>query len=435
MSEYDFRSLIRNGICSFKLKLAKDSATVMSGNLLAAGLGFLSTIIISRSLGPDKFGLLSTAIAVMTVIISFSELGLGTSLVRFVSFYLDNDVKTASLISKTTLIVKLFVNIVIIITGWIYSPFLADRFLGNSAYHPIIKLVLLSTFFLSMSSYLNSLLQSHQMFTRFALWQPLNNIIKLAGIVIISFLGLLNVFNTLIVFLISAIISFMLGFIMIPRQFLKEKIYWEEVKKHLVELYKFSRWIYLSFILTSLTGKIDIFLLSYFKGTHDVGIYSAAYQLAFIFPLIYGSLNTVLLPKFSKFKSKKEITGFLKKIMPPMTVLALSITLAVFIAKPLIFLVFGTKYLSSIGVFQILTVNYAIGVMLMPLVLTFYPMGKVNLLTAISFILGLLLALFNWLLIPVYGIVGAALALLAVTLVSFPIYGYYVWAFLKEAEI
>jgi len=56
-----------------KSKIAKDSAIVLTGNILGAGLGFIATILIVRTLGPAQFGLFSVALAVMGIATQFSD--------------------------------------------------------------------------------------------------------------------------------------------------------------------------------------------------------------------------------------------------------------------------------------------------------------------------------------------------------------------------
>ena len=80
-----------------KSKIARDSSIVLAGNILSAGLGFIATILITRTLGPAQFGLFSVALAVMGIASQFSDFGVGTGMVRFASLYLKNDNQKANL--------------------------------------------------------------------------------------------------------------------------------------------------------------------------------------------------------------------------------------------------------------------------------------------------------------------------------------------------
>jgi len=75
----------------FFSKTARYSGIVFVGNIVAAGLGFLSMVIVSRVLGPYNFGILSIVMAVIAVINGLTDFGIGTGVVRFSSLYLENN--------------------------------------------------------------------------------------------------------------------------------------------------------------------------------------------------------------------------------------------------------------------------------------------------------------------------------------------------------
>ncbi|GAG62717.1 unnamed protein product [marine sediment metagenome] len=72
-----------------KSRIAKDSAIVLTGNTLSAGLAFITTILITRTLGPAEFGLFALALAVIGIASQFSDFGIGTGMVRFAALFLN----------------------------------------------------------------------------------------------------------------------------------------------------------------------------------------------------------------------------------------------------------------------------------------------------------------------------------------------------------
>ena len=63
----------------------QDLLKVLSGNILAQGIGFLTIIIISRDLGPEQYGIFSLLIAIFMIAIQVSDFGVSTSYVKYVS--------------------------------------------------------------------------------------------------------------------------------------------------------------------------------------------------------------------------------------------------------------------------------------------------------------------------------------------------------------
>ena len=101
-----------------KSKIGKDSAVVLFGNFLSAGLGFSSTILITRTLGPSEFGLFSIALAVMGLASQISDFGISTGLVRFVSLYLKADSQKANLMLKVSLKLEIIIGLIIFLIGF-----------------------------------------------------------------------------------------------------------------------------------------------------------------------------------------------------------------------------------------------------------------------------------------------------------------------------
>ena len=71
-------------ISKIKSKTLQDLLKVLSGNIVAQGIGFLNIIIISRDLGPEQYGIFSLLLAIFTVATQVSDFGVSTSYVKYV---------------------------------------------------------------------------------------------------------------------------------------------------------------------------------------------------------------------------------------------------------------------------------------------------------------------------------------------------------------
>jgi len=74
-------------------KTAKDTAILFFANILSAFLGFLFTVVVARTLSIEDFGIFSAANNLIMMLISFSDLGLSTGLVYYVSKHLAKEEK------------------------------------------------------------------------------------------------------------------------------------------------------------------------------------------------------------------------------------------------------------------------------------------------------------------------------------------------------
>src|SRR3989338_8427154 len=70
--------------------LMKGAGLTFIGLLATAFFGFIFRVEIARMLGPEEYGLISLAIVVFSISISFVDFGTPSAIVRYVSFYRAN---------------------------------------------------------------------------------------------------------------------------------------------------------------------------------------------------------------------------------------------------------------------------------------------------------------------------------------------------------
>ncbi len=67
----------------FKSEASKQSLTITIGNFATSGIMAIAMILLSRSLGPEKFGIFSVSISLMFLVSKFADLGLNQLIPRF----------------------------------------------------------------------------------------------------------------------------------------------------------------------------------------------------------------------------------------------------------------------------------------------------------------------------------------------------------------
>ncbi len=398
-------------------KTAKSTFIVFSGNLTTAALGFFCVVIISRVLGPYNFGLFSTAIVVMAMVVGLADLGIGTGLVRFASLYLEKDKKRADVMFKLTFDVEILISLAILILGFIFARPLAMLILGKEELVIPLRLAFLGAASMSMGSYIVAVLQAWQSFVKLSLYSVLTNALKLSLVLLLFLCHYLRLLNVMVVYAIVPLFGLILGMVLIPRGFLREKD--RTHRRHLfLQLFHFSKWIMLSYLANTVITRIDVLILSHYKGAEAVGIYSAAYQLSMVFPLIMGSLITVLMPQVSRLTHRGEFIFFMKKSLSMSTLIVVGLIPVFIFAKPLINLVFGTQYLASSGIFRILFVNFMINIVCNPIGTIVFALNKPMVTTYTNFGQLVISLVGNFLLIPIYGGYGAAYTFLTLTIMG-----------------
>jgi O-antigen/teichoic acid export membrane protein len=167
-------------------------------------------------------------------------------------------------------------------------------------------------------------------------------------------------------------------------------------------------WIGLSSLLGILALRLDLYMLNYFGKTADAGIYAAAFQLAFAFPILTISLSTQLFPKAAGLYQRSDQQKYVYKILRfAPYVLAGALLIACF-ADFLIPLIFGEKYRSAVTPFIILQSVFMCGMIFTPLGLLVHARKQPYILTIMIVIQIAINGALDVILIPAYGATGAA---------------------------
>jgi O-antigen/teichoic acid export membrane protein len=151
----------------------------------------------------------------------------------------------------------------------------------------------------------------------------------------------------------------------------------------------------------------------------DMGIYVIALSLSRMLDVLQSSIITVLLPKTAARPVKEivKLTGRLARISLLLTLLA---TILIIILAPILLpLLYGQEFLKALLVLRILLIEVTIGGTLWVLAQAFMAAGRPGIVTILQSLgLGLSIPLLLFF-IPMYGFVGAGLALLCSTIVRF----------------
>ena len=191
----------------------------------------------------------------------------------------------------------------------------------------------------------------------------------------------------------------------------------------------------LPFAIGGLAGaflfNVDIVMLGWWRTTEEIGLYSAAQKLVGILAIFPGFIAAAIFPSLSRFahsdheRMKVIFKGSLKIIF----IVVFPLIMGGFILKnSLIGFIFGSNYIPAANIFGILIFSI-LAVHPLPilsnLLFAFDKQSKMIKYALISSLCNLIL---NFLLIPEYGMMGAAIA----TLISFFVYIILLWLAIKR---
>ncbi len=191
------------------------------------------------------------------------------------------------------------------------------------------------------------------------------------------------------------------------------------------KIIRFSRWIYASSLVSATRADLNPLLLknpalsgSIAAGEVATGLYGFASDLANEVTIFSQSLTTVLLPEASAKQSPDSLVRFVKRAYLYLVPLLIPLVLLIFAAEPLILLLAWVKesylaYLPSVPTFKLLFLSGLISVATIPIQTALYAAKLPHLETYVELATVVILIGGSLLLIPRYGSVGAAMAVLA----------------------
>ncbi|MEK7162810.1 MAG: flippase [Patescibacteria group bacterium] len=176
---------------------------------------------------------------------------------------------------------------------------------------------------------------------------------------------------------------------------------------------------------------VDIIMLGWWRGVDEIGLYSATQKIVGIFAIFPGFIATATLPSLSllahsdPLKIKNVLEGSFKIIF----IISFPLVIGgILLSGQIMGFLFGPSYLPATGAFIILLISI-LAVHIMPILTNLlFIFDKQAKTINYAIIVSICNIALNFLLIPNYGIEGAALA----TLISFFIYAFLLWQIGKK---
>ena len=398
-------------------RTAKNSAITVGANVIYGLLIMVFFIATSRLLGPEKFGILSIALAIFAISFDILSLGTSQSLIRFVSVNLGRGrVERARQFANTIFKLRLAESFIVIVVGLVLGKIIALRIYNLPELVIPLTITIAAVGGILLVDFVITLLQAYELFVKSALVLLAVAVLKLIFFTLLILTHQLTILGVTLAFVITPLLASLLGLSFIPRKIFAAKTTKIVTKK----LFHFSKWMALWGVTASLAGRIDILLLGKLTSTFETGIYSAASRLATGFIIIGSSFAAVLTPKISRvIGDSNELKRQFKLIWKVVALLIVSIIGVAIISTWLIPFMFGSDFVQSVLIFQSLSLGLIFFVANIPANVSLLALGHskwIGLLSLIQLIVAIALSL---ILIPQLGAQGAAIAIVGSYLTAF----------------
>ena len=392
--------------------MSKGALYFLGGNGLWFAFDYLFILLIARISGPQVVGLFFLTLTIVNIAAVFSLMGLHKGVLRFVSMYIgrEQNLKLNGAIYFTLVFVSIF-SMVVALFLFAVAPVVA-RFFHDQTLISFIRIFSLCFPFIALSKVL---LSSFQAFQEIKYYAFLHGIVLPVSMIIV-YLLLMNMCASLYSLGLAYLFSYVLVCFLMLRILIKKCITkavdfeWSDCKP----LFLFS--LPLTFVgLLSLTnGQFDALVLAYFRTVKEVGIYTVVFKVSLVCAAVLASINYVFCPVIANLHGKNDVEK-LGKIFKVVTRWIITSSLPIYfilvVNSAAILAVLGEDY--SIGALPLIVlctgqlVNFSSGSVGMILTM----IGKSFLTLANYAFFVILNLILDFIFIPFYGILGAALAL------------------------
>lgn len=385
---------------------AKDTFILFIGNISSSFWGFLFTLFAARSMSVYDFGIFSAVLNLVVILASLTDLGISSGATSFISGHLARgESEKADEYIKSSFVIRLVITLVISVLIVILAPFISTKLLASDDPKMAIWSAVLPIF-LFPDMFFPSVLRAKNKFLQSTVIDNAFYLTRFLFALVFYLIGGLTISRAFWAFGAGFVVEMVLIFYLSKFSFLKARPQKEEYKK----LARFSGWLGVNSIVSSISGRIDVQMIAAMLGATATGIFSIPSRLTGFITILTGSFSSVLAPRLAGFGNKENEKKYILKSTVSIVPLIVGIVIWIIIAKPFILLLFGDKYLPSVPVFQVLAGSLIPALFTIPSVTAIiYSMKKTIYIGVSSFFQTGVIVILNLLLIPKFGLYGPAI--------------------------
>jgi O-antigen/teichoic acid export membrane protein len=401
-------------LLKFKSKFSKESLSVIVIKSIGLLLKFGLAVLLARYLGPEKYGIFSITMSILVILSIPIQAGLPSFIVRKISkFRAYNDANSCNELVNST-IKKIFIYLIVLSIPY----FLVLKFGNFDKYQDILKMgiifILLSSLVVLFSSVLRGMGRNIAGIVSEELIKPGLTLLFLFLFVTIYSVNMIGSYEAFSFYILAIFFALLFSWSIVKKfssQRLKDNFQLKPYKiKNKEVLYIFT----IIGGIQLLQGNLDVVAIGFLLNEGEAGIYKIVIQLSNLVVFGLTAINQLLQPKFSELYEMKNNTALQELVYYSSTMIFILGLLATIIfivfGEYIIEILFGESYISGISSLTILVLAQLINVVFGSVAALLNMTGNERLTMKILIISLLINIILDLILIPIYGIEGAAIA-------------------------
>lgn len=397
--------------------IAKGAGIIFFGTIVSVILKYAFELFLARNLGPELFGVFFLGFTIFKILERISVFGLHNGLIRYVSIYLGNNDRKR--LKGAILLSIIVVSITSIIISSIVVPLsgiISEKIFNDIRLAPVLTIFSLVLIFNAITEMMMSSTQGFQLMKyKTIVRMLLEPGLRLVFAIVFIMAGW-SLVGAAFAYVFSLLAGVLLAFILLKKVFPpiadRGSPYKFEVKKILGFSWPLAFVGFFNVIIL----QINTIMLGYYSNSQDVGVFGAVQRTSLVIQVILISFGAIFGPMIADLYNRdqlKKLEGLYKIVTSWIFMLSLPLFLIFVFFSREVLGIWGNEYaggwISLIIVCTAMLFNCAVGPVKGLIMMT--GRSRLNLLNdGAAFVITITL---NILLIPIYGVLGAAISFAA----------------------
>ena len=396
----------------------RGSSLLLAGKFISLGINTLVQVLIVRYLSQSAYGAFAYALAVVAIVQTLATFGLDRAITRFVPIYQEQKEYSklfGTVIMVFTVMLTLGLTVALLLN--IFSAYVGEAFFIDQQ---ALALLLIMIFLAPVQAVDQSIIGMFAVFASpkaiFFRKNVLGPLLKL-GVVGLLILGGGDVFILAWGRLAVGVVVVLIYVVFLIRLIRSLEFYkgmqLRSMSFPFREVMSFTIPLLSTDLLFMLMNQMDVIMLKHFQGTLDVAALRAIQPTAKMNQTVltsFGLLFTPLAARLFARNNPKAINDLYWKNAVWIAIASFPVFVVTFsLAGPLTILLYGERYADSAVYLALLSFGYYFNAMLGQNGLTLKIFGKLRYSVTLNIAAGVANLGINWVLIPRYGALGAAI--------------------------
>ena len=403
---------------SYGRYMARGGAVIFISQLAAGIFALLLRIFLAKSLSVEEYGMFYAAFYFVSFFALFRELGLTSALAKFLpEFSVRKDRRAIATAIRFVLLLQIVIVGLISSAILIFSPQIASGFVGDERAAGAVRILAVWLFVSIFYSTLLSIFQGLKDMTAYGWVNAGWDALLLISAVPLLLIARLGVNGVALAYVLGTVLISLFSLAYLALKY-RDIIFSRPAPLGPISrvILSFSIPVFIGGIWGMVMGYVDTWAVTLFRGTEEVGYYQVAQPTARFLFYFASSVTIPLFPMVSELwaRGRKALLSKSIHFILKLSFIAIMPFVLVFLTFPdiIIRILFGEKYLAGVQVLQIFSIVVVFSLLYKIFGTILAGLGKAKLCATVSFIMCIVCIFANVILVPVLGMMGAALSIL-----------------------